>query len=45
VHREVALEIVRSELSTDPEQLVRLQREACLAGRRWRAFTMEFSTS
>lgn len=32
LHREVALKIVRTELSTDPEQLARLQQEARLAG-------------
>ena len=32
LHRDVALKIVRTELSTDPEQLARLQQEARLAG-------------
>ena len=32
LHREVALKIVRTELSTDAEQLARLQQEARLAG-------------
>src|SRR5262245_65472272 len=32
LHRDVALKIVRTELSTDAEQLARLQQEARLAG-------------